>query len=93
MAIYPDGTGNNGEGVFNCRFRCGSTRSTSCEIPQNTLKTASLNVGTMKGRYSEIVETITRRQIDLCYAVCRGYDKEGLQRFSRKKILNSSFSG
>ena len=60
------GTGNYVEGVANGRVGSGPTRSISCEIPQNTLKVASWNIGTMRGRSSEIVETITRRNIDLC---------------------------
>ena len=32
----------------------------------DTFKIASWNIGTMRGRSSEIVETITRRNIDLC---------------------------
>ena len=34
--------------------------------PHNTFKIASWNIGSMRGRSSEIVETITRRNIDLC---------------------------
>ena len=59
------GTGNYVEGVANGRVGSGPTRSISCEIPQNTLKVASWNIGTMRGRSSEIVETIKRRNIDL----------------------------
>ena len=37
------------------------------EVGQSdTLKIASWNIGTMRGRSSEIVETITRRNVDLC---------------------------
>ena len=62
-----NGTGNNlVEGVVNGRAGCGPARSASCETPQNTFRVASWNVGTMRGRSSEIVETITRRNIDLC---------------------------
>ena len=61
-----NGTGNYVEGVVNGRTGSGPVRSTSCETPHDTFKIASWNVGTMRGRPSEIVETITRRNIDLC---------------------------
>ena len=61
-----NGTGNYVEGVVNGRTGSGPVRSTSCETPHNTFKIASWNIGTMRGRSSEIVETITRRTIDLC---------------------------
>ena len=49
--------------------RCGPTRSSISEIPhpsQNRFRIASLNVGTLRGRTSEVVETVSRRGIDLC---------------------------
>ena len=61
-----NGTGNYVEGVVNGRTGSGPVRSTSCETTHNTFKIASWNIGTMRGRSSEIVETITRRNIDLC---------------------------
>ena len=61
-----NGTGNYVEGVVNGRTGSGPVRSTSCETPHDTIKIASWNIGTMRGRSSEIVETITRRNIDLC---------------------------
>ena len=61
-----NGTGNYVEGVVNGRTGSGPVRSTSCETPHNTFKIASWNIGTMRGRSSEIVETITRRNVDLC---------------------------
>ena len=61
-----NGTRNYVEGVVNGRTGSGPVRSSSCETPHNTMKIASWNVGTMRGRSSEIVETITRRNIDLC---------------------------
>ena len=64
--FHKGGTGNYVEGVVNGRVGSGPTRSTSHETPQDTLKIASWNVGTMRGRSSEVVETITRRNIDLC---------------------------
>ena len=51
---------------------CGPTRSSICETPRhkhkqtNALRIASLNVGTLRGRSSEVVETMSRRGIDLC---------------------------
>ena len=61
-----NGTGNYVEGVVNGRTGSRPVRSTSCETPHDTLKIASWNIGTMRGRSSEIVETITRRNVDLC---------------------------
>ena len=61
-----NGTGNYVEGVVNDRTGSGPVRSTSCETPHDTFKIASWNIGTMRDRSSEIVETITRRNIDLC---------------------------
>ena len=61
-----NGSGNYVEDVVNGRTGSGPVRSTSCETPHNTFKIASWNIGTMRGRSSEIVETITRRNIDLC---------------------------
>ena len=58
--------GNYVEGVVNGRTGSGPVRSTSCETPHDTFKIASWNIGTMRGRSSEIVETIIRRNIDLC---------------------------
>ena len=57
---------------------CGPTRSSICEIPRhkkkqiNALRIAILNVGTLRGRSSEVVETMSRRGIDLyCVQECR----------------------
>ena len=66
-----DRTGNNNvERVVKGRARkCGLVRSSSCKIPHKSLslfRIATLNVGTMRGRSSEVVETISRRGIDLC---------------------------
>ena len=36
------------------------------QVPINNLRIASLNVGTMKGRSLEVVETLERRSIDIC---------------------------
>ena len=61
-----NGTGNYVEGVVNGRTGSGPVRSTSCETPHDTFKIAPWNIGTMRGRSSEIGETITRRNVDLC---------------------------
>ena len=48
-------------------IRCGPTRSPIHEIPhQKKFRIASLNVGTLRGRSNEVVETISRRNIDIC---------------------------
>ena len=59
---------NNVESVIKGRARKrGLVRSSSCEIPRKSLfRIATLNVGTMRGRSSEVVETMSRRDIDLC---------------------------
>ena len=59
---------NNVESVVKGRARKrGLVRSSTCEIPRKSLfRIATLNVGTMRGRSSEIVETMSRRGIDLC---------------------------
>ena len=54
-------------GVVNGKAgRHGPARSSSHEIPHQPLRIASLNVGTLRGRSSEVVETLTRRQVDIC---------------------------
>ena len=48
-------------------LRCGPTRSSINETPhQKMFRIASLNVGTLRGRSSEIVETVSSRGVDLC---------------------------
>ena len=65
-----NGTGTVCEGVVNVRagVNVGPVRSISCEILQKrfNLRIAFLNVGTMRGRASEIVESLARRRIDIC---------------------------
>ena len=65
-----NGTGTLREGVVNGRagVNVGPVKSISCKILQKRfkLRIASLNVGTMHGRASEIVETLARRGIDIC---------------------------
>ena len=63
--LWKNGTGNCVEALVKGRTGSWPVRSTSCEIPYNTFKITSWNIGTMRGRSSEIVETITRRNIDL----------------------------
>ena len=65
--FWKNGTGNCVESIVNGRTENGPVRSTSYETSLiNTFKIASWNIGTMRGRSSEIVETITRKNIDLC---------------------------
>ena len=48
-------------------LRCGPTRSLIHETPhQKMFRIASLNVGTLRGRSGEVVETVWRRGVDLC---------------------------
>ena len=53
-------------GVTSGRVWSGLTRPTSSEIPQMKFRIATLNVGTMRGRSGEVVETMSRRHIDIC---------------------------
>ena len=53
----------NDEGVVSGRARGGLVRSSVSKIPHN-LRIGSWNVGTLKGRSNEIVEVISRRNID-----------------------------
>ena len=70
IVVRNNGTGTLSEGVVNGRagVNVGPVRSISCEILQKRfkLRIASLNVGTMRGKASEIVETLARRRIDIC---------------------------
>ena len=59
-------TGNCVEVVVNGRTGNEPVRLASCKSPYNAFKIASWNIVTMRGRSSEIVETITRRNVDLC---------------------------
>ena len=67
-----DGTGYYVEGVINGRVGCGPTRSShvymrnSSEIPRVKFRVATLNVGTLRGRSGEVVETLSRRGVDVC---------------------------
>ena len=61
-----NGTGNYVEGVVNGRASGGLVRSSSCKIPLSNLRIASWNVGTLRGRSNEIVDTLYRRNVDIC---------------------------
>ena len=65
-----NGTGTLCEGVINGRVgvNVGPVRSMSCKILQKRfkLRITSLNVATMHGRASEIVETLAKRRIHIC---------------------------
>ena len=65
--LNKNGTGNFVKGVVNGRVdvRCGRPQ-TDIKLLHQKLRIASLNVGTMRGRSSEVVETVTRRGIDVC---------------------------
>ena len=63
------GASNHTGGVLSLAFRvreAGSSYDKSCKHPKPTFRVASLNVGTLKKRSSEIVETLTRRRVDIC---------------------------
>ena len=66
--VVNNGTRSNGESVVPSRAGdsvVGPARPSSRETPQLCmLRVASLNVGTMKGRSAEGVETLHRRNID-----------------------------
>ena len=48
-------------------LRCGPSRSSIHETPyQKMFRIASLNVRTLRVRSSEVVETVSRRNVDLC---------------------------
>ena len=54
-------------GIVGKSLRCGPTRSSNHETPhQKVFRIASLNVGTLRGRSSEVVETVSRRGVDQC---------------------------
>ena len=66
----PNGTrSNSGNGVISGmeKFRCGPIQ-TVIQRPHKLckLRLSSLNVGTMRGRANEVVETLGRRNIDIC---------------------------
>ena len=69
IVVRNNGTGTLSEGVVNgtAGVNVRPVRSISCEILQKRfkLRITSLNDGTMRGKASEIVETLARR-IDIC---------------------------
>ena len=67
--LRKNGTGNYVEGVVNGKTGSGPVRSTSCETPHVTLKIASWNIGTRRGRSNEIVEP--SREGTLTFAACK----------------------
>ena len=64
--FHENGTGNAVESVVTSMAGSGPVRSTSREIPQKIIRIATWNVGTTRSRSGEVVETIARRNIDLC---------------------------
>ena len=61
---------------------CGAAGSgpsgESSECPK-TLRVGTLNVGTMRGKASEVVETVSRRGVDLCCLQETRWKKDGLK--------------
>ena len=70
IVVRNNKSGTLSESVVNERVgvNVGPIRSISGEILQKTfkLRIASLNVSTMRGKASEIVETLAGRRIDIC---------------------------
>ena len=64
--LWKNRTGNCAEVVINGRTGDMAVTSTPCEILYDTFEIASWNIGTMRGRTSEIIKTITIRNTDLC---------------------------
>ena len=58
-------TGSASSLAFRVR-EAGSGYGKSCKHPKPTFTVASLNVGTLKKRSSQVVETLTRRRGDIC---------------------------
>ena len=69
IVVRNNGTGTLNESVVNSRVgvNVSPVRLISCEILQKRFKLqiASLNVGTMHGKASEIVETLARTRINI----------------------------
>ena len=47
-------------------WNAGSDSGKSSEHPKTTFRVASLNVGSLQSRGSEVVETMFRRRVDIC---------------------------
>ena len=57
----------NASGLADSRvWNAGSDSDKSSEHPKTLFKVASLNVGSLKSRGSEVIETIFRRKMDIC---------------------------
>ena len=57
----------NASGLADSRvWNAGSGLGESSEHPKTTFRIASLNVGSLKSRGSEVVETMFRRRVDIC---------------------------
>ena len=57
----------NASGLADSRvWNAGSGSGESSEHPKTTFRVASLNVGSLKSRGSEVVETMFRRRVDIC---------------------------
>ena len=39
---------------------------TVIELPEQNMRVATVNVGSLRGRSNEVVETVSRRNIDVC---------------------------
>ena len=69
---------------------CGAAGSGPCgessKCPKS-FRVGTLNVGTMKGKASEVVETLSRRRVDLCCLQETRWKMEGgKQIYSRPKV-------
>ena len=63
------GASNHTGSVSGLAFRvqeAGSGYGKSCKHPKPSFRVASLSVGTLKKRSSEVVESMTRRRVDIC---------------------------
>ena len=49
-----------------------------------TFRVGTLNVGTMRGKASEVVETVSRRGVDLCCLQETRWKKDGVKQIVRK---------
>ena len=65
---YVNRAGADSEGPVHCRVnvRSGHCQTVIKRPDQEKLCVATVNVGTLRGRATEVVETISRRNIDIC---------------------------